>query len=107
MRWCGDRYNCSLHFDTSLVDFDLDSRSQKCKKSKNFCSNYVTKFSITLSGIWYIVEICWCLNVVLISSHSFTIQGREPYLCDLIKKICSIGVYSDIYGPMSFKLVMI
>ena len=32
--WCDDRYYCSLHFDTSLIDLDLDSRSQECEKAK-------------------------------------------------------------------------
>ena len=29
---------CSLHFDTSLIDLDLDSRSQKRDKAKTFAS---------------------------------------------------------------------
>ena len=32
--WCDDRYYCTLHFDTSLIDLDQDSRSQECKKAK-------------------------------------------------------------------------
>ena len=31
---------------------------QLCE-SKNFCSNYLTNFSINLDGIWYAVETCW------------------------------------------------
>ena len=30
-----DLYCCTLHFDTSLIDLDLDSRSQECDKANN------------------------------------------------------------------------
>ena len=29
-----DRYYSTLHFDTSLIDLDLDARSQKCKNQR-------------------------------------------------------------------------
>ena len=32
--WFDCRCYCTLHFDTSLIDFDLDSRSQECVKAK-------------------------------------------------------------------------
>ena len=32
--WYADGYCCTLHVDTGLIDFDLDSRSQECKKAK-------------------------------------------------------------------------
>ena len=34
--WYGDRYYCTQHLDTSLIDFDLESRSQKCEEA-NAC----------------------------------------------------------------------
>ena len=49
-----------VHFYTSLIDLDLDSRSQECKKAKNFCFSYLTVFSINLDGICYTVKTCWC-----------------------------------------------
>ena len=41
-----------------------------------FCTNYLTKFSVDLDGNWHFVEIC------LIS-----IQGRRPFLCDLQRRL--------------------
>ena len=32
--WYDDRYYCTLHFDTSVTDHDLDSRLQECEKTK-------------------------------------------------------------------------
>ena len=32
--WNDDRYYCALHFDISLADLDLESRSQVCRKAK-------------------------------------------------------------------------
>ena len=86
--WNDDRYYWTLIFDTSLIDLGLDSRSQECKKEKSSVA-VISKFSINLEGMWYAVDTCWCdvnLIVILILSHPFNIQGREPYSCDFIKK---------------------
>ena len=32
--WYDNRYNCTLHFYTSLTDPDLESRSQECEKAQ-------------------------------------------------------------------------
>ena len=48
-------------FFYSLTDLYLDSRSREWKKATIYApNNYVTKFSISLGGIWYIVETYWC-----------------------------------------------
>ena len=47
-----------VHYISSLIDLDLDSRSQECEKAKTSCANYLTKFSIDLNGMWYSVEAC-------------------------------------------------
>ena len=85
--WCDNRCYCTLHFDTNLIDLDVDSRSQQCKKTKTSAPT-IPQFSIDFSGMWYTVETCWCGEA---HSHthlcwSFTIQGREPYLCDIVGK---------------------
>ena len=54
--WYDDRYFQTPHFDTSLIDFDLDSRSQECKKAKTS----VPIIWIDLDGIWYTIELCCC-----------------------------------------------
>ena len=62
------------------------------------------KFTIDFDGILHTVETCLGdePHTHLISS----IQGRELYLCDLVKKNehFNIGLYSGIYRLISFKL---
>ena len=67
-----DREYWILRFNTSLIDLDLDSRSQVCKKAK------------TSTPIQYAVETCWSNKS---HAHSINIQGREPYLCDFVTKL--------------------
>ena len=31
--WYGDRYYCTVHFDSSLIDLGFDSRSRECEKA--------------------------------------------------------------------------
>ena len=82
--WCDDRYYCTLHFDTSLFDLDLHSRSQECE-------NEITSAPIasqTFQSIW--MEFCIRLrlvgvvNLILSLSRPFNFQGREPYLYDFV-----------------------
>ena len=54
-RWSDNKRYCTLHFDTSLIDRYLDSRSQKCKKAETSVP-IISKFSIDLNGIWCTVE---------------------------------------------------
>ena len=72
-----DIYYCTVHFDTSLIDIDLDSRSQKCEKAKQLLTNYPTKFLINLNGIWYTVETCWCdePHTQFITSFEYSWEG--------------------------------
>ena len=55
--WYNDRYCCILHFGTSLIVFDLDSRSQECEKVKKNSAPIISQFSIDLNGIWFTVEV--------------------------------------------------
>ena len=48
-----------------------------------------------LTGIMNFIRILFC---------PYSIEGREPYLCDFVEKNFNIGLYSDIYRPVSFKL---
>ena len=45
-------------------------------------------------------------NPILLLPWPFNIQGKEPYLCGFVKKKFNIGLYSDIYRSISFKLGM-
>ena len=46
------------------------------------------------------------VNLMFIICHPFNNQGREPCLCDFVKKAFNIGLYSDIYKPIFFKREM-
>ena len=54
--WYGNRYYCTLHDDTALIDLDLAPRSQEDKKAKSS----VHSISQSLNGIWCTVQTCWC-----------------------------------------------
>ena len=55
--WYDDRYYCTLHFDTSLTDLGLGSRSQECKKAKTSALS-ISPLFINLNGILHAVETC-------------------------------------------------
>ena len=46
------------------------------------------------------------MKAILIWSHPICIQGREAYLCDFVKKIFNIGLYSDMNRLIFFKVGM-
>ena len=86
--WLYNIYYCTLHLDTSLIDLDFDSRSNGCEKantsmpiiSQSFQSIWM-EFSIGL-----LLRLVDVMNLILILSRPFSIQGSEPYLCDFSLK---------------------
>ena len=46
--WFNDRYNCTLHFDTNVIDLDRDSRSRECEKAKA-CAPIISQ---SFQSIW-------------------------------------------------------
>ena len=80
--WHGDRYYCTLP-----SDLGLDSGHRNVRKQ---VSHHDLKFlKKNLNGMW------WCCDL----SHPFSFLGREPYLCDFVKKknnkkTLNIGLYS-------------
>ena len=53
-----------------------------------------------------LLRIVCVMNLILIFlCHLFNIQEREPYLCDIKKQTFNIGLYSDIYSPVSLNLL--
>ena len=50
--WCDDRYYHTLHFDTSLTNFDLDSLSHEYKKAKPSVPVISQNCSVVLEGIY-------------------------------------------------------
>ena len=71
-----ERYYCTVHFDVSLNDLDLDSRSQECEKAEK----YVPIICLSLQLIWVecgvLLKLVGAMNLVLIVSCPFSIQGR-------------------------------
>ena len=82
----------TLHFDTSLIDFDLDSGSHECKKAKTFHASFqsiLMEFGIPL-------RLAGVMNSVLVLFRAFSMQRRQPYLCHFIEKNI-LGFYSGIH----------
>ena len=47
------------------------------------------------------------INLIFISACLITIQGREPILRNFIEEKFDVGLQSDIFGLISFKLGMV
>ena len=83
--WSDNGYYCTLHFDTSLLDLDFDSRSQEWEKAKT--SVQITSQSFQLIGMecGTLLKLVDVMNLIFILSRPFSIQGRESYLSDFTK----------------------
>ena len=55
-----------------------------------------------LNGL--LLSLVGVMNLILILLRPVDIQGREPYLYNVIEKNVKIGFYSYICRPISFKL---
>ena len=74
------------------------------QENNDFCTSYLTKFSNKLGGIWYTVETCRCdERHIYFISVSLVFKGDNPTLVIFLNKKLNIGLYSDIYRPISFK----
>ena len=63
--WFDDRSYCTLYFDTSLIDLDLDSRSQGCEKANTSAPIISQRFLFDLNRSWFTVEIDGLMNLSL------------------------------------------
>ena len=96
--WYGDRYYCTLHFDTSPLTFTLIQGHGSARKLKRLCQlshKVFDHFDLNLVYFWDLLV--WRTSYSL---SPFSVQGREPYLYGFVtKKQTSfiIGLYSDIY----------
>ena len=63
-----DRYYCTLHFDTSLIDLylDLDSRSQDCEKANNFFTNYLKSVQSIWMEFSVLLRLVGVMNLIFI-----------------------------------------
>ena len=56
-----------------------------------------------LDDVEYAAMTCW-----FVEAHAkFVLQGRELYLSDFLKYAFNIGLHSDTYIPVYFKLGMV
>ena len=79
------------------------------RESKNLCANYRTKFSIDfrLDAIWCIVETSWSEEFPphFILFHQWSTENHTKG--NSLKTIFNVGLYLDIYVPISFKFDVI
>ena len=112
--WYDVRFYWTLHFCTDLIDLDFDSRLRECKKANTSAPIISQRFQ-SISMVFGIeLKVVGVMNLTLISSCPFTFQKREPCWCEFLKKNktkttttkTNVGLYSDIYRAISFKLFM-
>ena len=83
--WYYDRYYCTVHFDISLVDLDLVSRSQECEKATTSARIISESFQLIWMVFGILLRLFSVMNIILFLFRPFNIQGRELYLGDFIK----------------------
>ena len=92
--------------NTSVLSLDLHLRPQKGKKTK--ASSPVTPRSTQPISMWFgtLLTMAGLLNVMLIIFRPISIPVGEPYVGDFAGKIINVSLCSEIYKPVSLKLVM-
>ena len=98
-----DRCCGTAQFDTTLFYIDFVSRFQEFEKGSTDAPIILHDFR--LIGMKFGILLRRVINLRLILFHLLIIHVRKSYLCDVVKK-CTIGLYSDIYTPISFRLGM-
>ena len=63
------------------------------QESKSY--NYLSKLELILIEFGLLWRLVGVMNLKILS-HTFNIQDREPFLCDLVKKKKPINLCSDI-----------
>ena len=58
--WYDDRYSCTLHFDTSLIDLDFDSTSQECQKADISALIISQSFQFISMECRVLLRLCQC-----------------------------------------------
>ena len=93
------RYYCTLRGDANLIDFGLDSRSQECEKTKLLCQLFHKLFN------WFEWDLLmWWTSYSFSVIHSI-FKGENPTYVISLKNSFNIGLFTDIYRPISFNLV--
>ena len=71
-----------LFIRPSLIDLDLDSRSQVFKTANMSVPIVSQSFHSVSMKFGVLLILVGVMNLILILSLPFNIQGRKPYLCD-------------------------
>ena len=77
---------CTLHFDTSIIDLDLDSRSQESEKAKTFTPIISQSFPLICVEFGTLLRLVGVMNLIFSFSQLF-----------------NIVLYSNIYRAISLK----
>ena len=75
--WDHDRYYCAVYFNTSLIDLDLDSRSQECEKATTSVPIMSQSFQWILMEFGILLRFVSVMNQIFILFCLFNIQGRD------------------------------
>ena len=70
----------TLHFDTSLIDLDLDSRSQEWRKQKTFGTFVLHSFQSIWMEFDVLLRLAGVMKFIFILSCLVSYQGGGPYL---------------------------
>ena len=90
----------------SLIDLDLDSRSQECEKTKTCMLSISQSFQSIWMEFLKLFRLVSVMNLLLILSRPLNIQGRKPHLSDFVKKKpFNVGLYADIYCLLLLLLI--
>ena len=92
-------------------------RGRECEKTKPSAPIISHTFQSVCMEIDILLRLVGVMNLSFFLSRPFSFQGRNPYLCDFVKKTkqnnnkkhthLNVGLYSDIYRPIFFKLGMV
>ena len=73
-----------LHFDISLIDLNLESRSQECEKALTSAPVISHSFQLIWMQVGILLGLVGVMMPIFIFAHPFNFQWREPYSCDFV-----------------------
>ena len=79
--WYDNRYYCPLHFDatiTSLINLDLDSRSQECEKANTSMPITSQSFQLTWMEAGILLRLSHVMNLILLYFIYSIFKGEDP-----------------------------
>ena len=102
--WFKFGHYCTLHPDNSLIDLDIDSRSQECEKAKTCVSIISQSLQLISVDFGILLRLVGVMKHILILPCPFTIHGRVYYLYEFIKKKKKTSALACLHTFSDFKL---